>query len=385
MREYKISFENMTVKMQGEYKKQHGLDAETKSDKVKSFVRSNLIEINTFHDLIVEIAELSYKNPDVMLFFRGQTKNYINISTIDLKPSIYRKSVLGMQEKFEGLKYFSNKLIDKIEEANNSSRIELSKNEIEEISNIEILQHSILQHYEVWPTPFLDVSQSIKVACTFASLNNDGECGYIYVLALPYIKGRISVDSEEYITNIRLISIGSSYAKRPFFQEGYLVKTEYTKPGNRELRKFDFNRRLVAAYEFKNNEDFWGNERPINKAYIYPPKDTMKDICESLNLQFDTKQYLSMLEDNDKVREFLNMWNFFEKSIKVPQQTFLQGLKSKMKSDVMFERYYNDIDELRKFRNSLVHDTGSVSNLVLAEKTELLKSVLVDLNVKLKY
>lgn len=49
-----------------------------------------------------------------------------------------------------------------------------------------IVQWSILQHYEVTETPLIDVTQSLKVACSFAVLDNDNEYAYIYALALIY-------------------------------------------------------------------------------------------------------------------------------------------------------------------------------------------------------
>ena len=119
-----------------------------------------------------------------------------------------------------------------------------------------MLQYSILQHYEVCKTPLLDVTQSLKAACSFAILDNKDNVGYIYVLGIPYMTGRISVDSEEYITNVRLLSIGCSLSKRPFFQEGYLVQTEFTTDSDIKKGELDFNRRLIAIYKFNNNEKF---------------------------------------------------------------------------------------------------------------------------------
>lgn len=62
MREYSVTYDNLTKKMKKVYK---GKSNSTRD--VTSFVRSNSIKIATFHDLIMEIAELSYKNPDVIL------------------------------------------------------------------------------------------------------------------------------------------------------------------------------------------------------------------------------------------------------------------------------------------------------------------------------
>lgn len=66
MREYSVTYNNLTKKIKNIYPY-----SEKDSRTVRSFVRSSTIKVETFHDLIMEIAELSYKNPDVMLFYCG--------------------------------------------------------------------------------------------------------------------------------------------------------------------------------------------------------------------------------------------------------------------------------------------------------------------------
>ena len=236
MREYSVTYNNLTKKIKEKY------NSFSKSKSVKdvtSFVRSNTIKVETFHDLIMEIAELSYKNPDVMLFYRGQNHNYLKKKYSTLYPSIYRSYDINFD--FNVLNKSADRLIKEIE-CNGS----IDNDELREIKKIKLLQYSILQHYEVCKTPLLDVTQSIKVACSFAILENKNDIGYIYILGLPYITGRISVDSEDYITNVRLLSISCSSSKRPFFQEGYLVQTEFTSSDDIEKGELDFNRRIVA-------------------------------------------------------------------------------------------------------------------------------------------
>ena len=80
---------------------------------ITSIVRENPIEVSTFYDLIMEIAELSYKNPDVMLFYRGQNNNYTKNNIATLYPTIYRatnKSNINFD--FKVLNEAAVKLID---------------------------------------------------------------------------------------------------------------------------------------------------------------------------------------------------------------------------------------------------------------------------------
>ena len=66
----------------------------------------------------MEIAELSYKNPDVMLFYRGQNSNYIKKIYSTLYPSIYRSNnEKELKFEFKLLENSANKLVEVRNEA----------------------------------------------------------------------------------------------------------------------------------------------------------------------------------------------------------------------------------------------------------------------------
>lgn len=377
MREYSVTYNNLTKKI----RKHYTLESRSSRD-VTSFVRRNIIEIETFHDLIMEIAELSYKNPDVMLFYRGQNNNYVKskkTQNATLYPTIYRSNgEKDIKFEFDILEQASSTLMKELE--NNSS---VDKEEIKELKKIKLLQYSILQHYEVCKTPLLDLTQSIKVACSFAILDNKDKTGYIYVLGMPYVNGRISVDSEDYITNVRLLSISSSSSKRPFFQEGYLVQTEFASNADIEKGELDFNRRIVAIYKFKNTKTFWGSERPIERENLYPEEDTMKDICDRLK---ERKYDYIGNEDNsgNLIGTFLTLWNSLEDEIRYKTQLneFFKGLKVLERGkDKLYEKNSDRIYKIRVFRNKLVHNTKAISDKDLENKIEELKKLLKDLKI----
>lgn len=226
------------------------------------------------------------------------------------------------------------------------------------------------------------MTQSLKVACSFAILDNKDNIGYIYVLGLPYITGRISVDSEDYITNIRLLSISCSYSKRPFFQEGYLVQTEFTSDSDINKGELDFNRRIVAIYEFENNEKFWGSENPISKDNLYPIEDKMKDLCDVIK---DKKYYLDdKAVDKNLIGEFLALWNILEEEVRhtTDFKSFLQGVKILVsRNNNLYEKNLNEINRLSKFRNEFVHRTNRVSNERLYTEINNLKRLLKELRI----
>jgi hypothetical protein len=278
MRKYNVRRDNLTKRIL-DLARQKNIG--TTSRKLTSFVRSNPIPVKSYEELVIEIAELSYLNPDYVLFFRGQKENYVAEKKATLYPSIYRGdyvSKVEMNYRFEVLENSCKVLVNRL----NDPRID--KKIVKEFKKVKKMQWSILQHYEVCETPLLDVTQSLNVACSFALNDNTGD-GYIYVLSLPYINGRISVDSEDDITNIRLLSICPHQAKRPFFQEGYLVGTEFISNDYDDKNELDFNNRLIAIYKLVNSKDFWqstkskNNYTNIDNKLLYPSDDVFRDIC----------------------------------------------------------------------------------------------------------
>ena len=129
----------------------------------------NGVPIQTFRELVEQIARLSFLNKDYLLFFRGQKidyKNKNNASTF--YPSIYRGDYITQQEldfRFDKLKSASKMLIDLFKQNKIEGRTELQRK--------KLIQWSLLQHYEVTETPLIDITQSIRVACSFAMMGNN--------------------------------------------------------------------------------------------------------------------------------------------------------------------------------------------------------------------
>lgn len=316
------------------------------------FVRSTPIQIESFHDLVIEIAELAYNNPDIMQFFRGQKENIINKKYSTLYPNLYRNDrkndVLYNNDLME---VASEILIEILDDSKNIDGIG-------DLKKIKKIRYAILQHYEVCATHYLDVTQSIRVACSFASHNNSGK-GYFYVLALPYLTGRISIDSEDDIANLRLLSICPNFAKRPFFQEGYLVGTEYIQVDYENKSELDFNRRLLSVYEF-DVAKFWGfssSDNPISYDILFPKDDQMIHICnqvkERLFYSSSPKKYLG---------DFLYSWNIIETELlkSTGEKNVLSAIKSLSTQEILSENESDDLHRFRQYRNQVVHNLKSI-------------------------
>jgi hypothetical protein len=248
-------------------------------------------EIKTFRDLIKEVALVTINNRTFEMFYRGQSQDYLNNQGIiykDRKPkSTVLPSICRPELKKDGKpKYSIRKQLIK-------ERYETLYELIEYINinqkgryRDEYLM-SLFQHYEILPTPLIDITQSLRVAATFALKKNNK--GYIYVFGLPYPNQSISYYSDLGIILMKLQNIINIDALRPRYQEGYLVgkfpfnnqKTEYDDLANRMVAKF---------YIDNSNNTFWDKHfLPMPDDVLYPKNDPMEKFLNDLKKEFDKK------------------------------------------------------------------------------------------------
>lgn len=258
--------------------------------------KSEGILVDSYLGLAQKIAALQFMNRDLVLMFRGQSQDYRNKNgNTTLKPSIFRlkppshfspmKSIVARYEQLSMAEaqlasvYGENRLAG-------STRLKRQR----------ILRWSILQHYEVVPTPLLDVTHSLRVAASFATISADEEScqeAYIFVLGIPNLSGAITASADAGIQTVRLSSICPASALRPHIQEGYLLG-EYPEMAsidqthNYRPHEIDFGRRLVAKFRF-NPSKFWAASTYFSstpKEALYPSIDPMLNITAAIAQQY---------------------------------------------------------------------------------------------------
>ena len=216
--------------------------------------KAEAFPVMTYRQLVEQIAKLAYLNKDYLLFFRGQGIDYRNRSNAStIYPTIYRGDYVPQREinyRFQLLEQASREIRDIFEKENIQGN--------EDLKWKKFLQWSILQHYEVCNTPLLDLTHSLRVACSFAQIQAKNSYGYVYVFGLPFVTNRVSHNSEHDIVNIRLLSICPPEALRPYFQEGYLACTEDITNEYDSKDKLDFNNRLIAKFKISMEANFLG-------------------------------------------------------------------------------------------------------------------------------
>lgn len=345
MKDVNVNKKNLTIRLQNYLSEQ------------KNPASGPGIEISKFSDLVKEVAELSYLNQDYMLFYRGQLEDYQNATKTgsSLYPNLYRDRT---NKK-------NNDINLKVTRLNKASEVlveEIKKRDIigkEEIIKKRYIQWSILQHYGVCDTPLLDVTHSLRVACSFAFDNNQNDWGYIYVLALPYVTHRISTNSEQETIIVRLLSISPPQALRPYYQDGYLVGTEFVIEDFDNKQELDLVRRLVSKYKIKNNNSFWDQDvNKISSELLYPNDDEFIEIANEIENRLSKISY-----DSDDFAEeygkFMLKWIEIEKHSN--NQSAAKVFNSHYKNNVIGQHLYEKIQRLRTFRNNLVHNPNFVS------------------------
>jgi len=333
--------------------------------------------ISTFRKLVEHVARLAYVNPDDLLFFRGQSDDYQSkAGGTTLYPAIYRGDSIPAPElahKFTVLDQACRRLVDRFKSAGIEGHKELRQK--------RYIQWSILQHYEVVATPLLDLTQSLRVACSFAHLGATQPMSYVYVFGLPYITNRISINSEHDIVNVRLLSICPPAALRPYFQEGCLAGTPDVSTEFDSKTELDFRNRLIAKFAIPSASAFWGRGfEQIPEASLYPKGDLIRDLCG------DLKESLKDELVPGELGEFVRVWADIEgilvengravatKNISVREAIIVLIAQKKLKPELM-----RTLDGLRRFRNDAVHKPATINSGSLRDWKDTAEKVLREL------
>lgn len=125
--------------------------------------------VKSYVELAQKVAALQFLNREHVLLFRGQSTDYrtsANLST--MKPTIFRSRSHGkvpsrsaLAARFSLLRTAEERLLQRY-----SAEALLGA---DRLARHRLLRWSILQHYDVCATPLLDVSQSLRVAASFAT------------------------------------------------------------------------------------------------------------------------------------------------------------------------------------------------------------------------
>lgn len=315
--------------------------------------------IGNYRALVEHVARLSYANRNQLLFFRGQSKDYQSkAGGSTLYPAIYRGDNLlhaELEVRFRQLESASRILVKLFD----SHKIEGSR----DVSRKRYVQWSILQHYEIVPTPLLDITHSMRVACSFAQLAGTDPTCYVYVLGLPYPTNRISINSEEDIVNIRLLSICPPAALRPYFQEAYMAGTPDVTSTFETKTELDFRNRLIAKFAIPRAKGFWNTGFVgTPRTALYPSNDRVQGLSKEVIAQISEEEAAS-----GDLGQLVVEWGKLEEQL-LPQARRLteknisvrEAIRALAGRGLINEEIAGRLEEVRRVRNTVAHTPGQV-------------------------
>lgn len=238
--------------------------------------RGEAVPVVDYLDLADRVAELQYLNPQYVMMFRGQRSDHKDSTgATTLRPSIFRGADLQTRDHiliplFARLREAERLLVEVYE------RHQLERRN--EIRRYRILRWSILQHYQICPTPLLDVTHSLRIAVSFAADSNDAE-GYIFVVGVPHLAGAITTSIDAGLQAIRLANVCPPRARRPHIQEGYLLGEFPDIPAYEQKQMYsahevDFGRRMIGKFKFRVSDFEDDSVFPIvPHTALYPDRD----------------------------------------------------------------------------------------------------------------
>lgn len=344
--------------------------------------RAPAYDIQSYRDLVQQVARLSYANRNQLLFFRGQGEDYQSKAQgSTLYPAIYREDNLSREElevRFKELESAGRVLVElwgeqKIEGAS-------------DVARKKYVQWSLLQHYEVVATPLLDITHSLRVACSFAQLSSINSVAYVYALGFPYPTNRISINSEEELVNIRLLSICPPKALRPFFQEGYMAGTPDVATDFDSKTELDFRNRLIAKFRIPKGGKFWSSGfEGLPKSSLYPPNDEIRELCGVVRERL-TDQQVSLGDMGQLMVE----WARLEELIlplarKITQRniSMRDALQALFTAGWISDATKAELDKIRKVRNEVAHKPGQATSADVGKALVRLKQLMKSPELKI--
>lgn len=268
------------------------------------------LTVSNYAELVDIVSFLSVMNKRHALYFRGQSENW------PLRPAIFRsvwRSLSGAVHKIPGTRATQQRIWDYLNRDISSIVLSVCENlPLPRIATLRMFREAVwavAQHYGLWPTPLIDITQNLRIAASFA-LWEGHNTGSLYVVALPPSTNSITFDADQHVVLARLQAVCPPVAKRPHYQDGFLAgRFPFMAPMPNSIDKdpakvSDLGRRLVARITLTDTDDdhqrqarepsgcgFWSDDFPRISTLALMPKpedDQLLDRFSSYTEQIDT-------------------------------------------------------------------------------------------------
>jgi hypothetical protein len=261
------------------------------------------LSTSSYEDLVDLVSFLAVMNKRHNLFFRGQRENW------RLRPTIFRqswRSASGTQHLIPGSLGAPQRIWDYLNKAiSHIVLTECEKLPMPRKATLRMFREAVwavAQHYELWPTPLIDVTQNLRIAASFALWGGEST-GCLYVVALPPSTNSVTFDADQHVVLARLQAVCPPVAKRPHYQDGFLVgRFPFMAPtpnsiDNNPAKVSDLGRRLIARITLTDNDDenqrrdrqasgrgFWSDDFPRMSERALMPDPTDDQLLDRFRL-----------------------------------------------------------------------------------------------------
>jgi hypothetical protein len=249
-------------------------------------------EVSNWDELRAATSFLTFMNKRVVLYFRGQHDHYDHCV-----PALFRSEwrfggrTLPLNPENRG-RYYALLADLSAPVLTVAKRVGIPRTYI--LEYVPAAAAAVLQHYELWPTHFIDLTRSLSVAVTFAESDPEQAHAYLYAFAMPDLRGSITSDIDQHLTLARLEAICPPDAQRPHHQDAYLA-SRFPEPVGRAgpgdptwddwQGKTDLMRRLVAKFRLKLEQGKLPHAPHLERSFLLPAP---------IDDQFGQELYLSL-------------------------------------------------------------------------------------------
>jgi FRG domain len=258
--------------------------------------------VHSFRELFRVVAFLNVMNKTTTLLFRGQTRD------LEPRPTLLRDNwtVPGSRTRvdlsLDRVYYWDQlgPLCDHVSEVLSGKlprHAPFDQYRSQHGRRLRIAPWAVIQHYELWPTPLVDLTSSLRVAASFAlGVPRGHREGYVYVYDVSGIVTDLMELTRQFghhqvpepIT-YRLSAVCPPSMDRPHLQEGFLMgNSQFGREDLTDTDNWYLADRLVAKFHLLDDWEggrskFWSSDFPKHRLGSLLPRPADDEVKRLLD------------------------------------------------------------------------------------------------------
>lgn len=159
--------------------------------------------------------------------------------------------------------------------------------------HLRVAPWAVIQHYELWPTPLLDLTGSLRVAASFAfGVPASRTTGFLYVFSAPgVVNDLMAAPTTARRLTVRLSAVCPPTTQRPHLQDGYLVGDPQADVETLDQSAGLLADSLVAVFRLHDGKapggpGFWDCDFPEHTAQSLLPTGRADDLAAVFDAAF---------------------------------------------------------------------------------------------------